>query len=186
MRQEASQETPLPPASPEFTVRRLGPGDDADLLFIRARALLRAPAAFGSGPGDDRFDAPGFAAALLADRESVVYGAFRESIIGLVGLHPAEHRKTAHVLDLWGLYVEPEHRGLGVGKSLMLHAIGDARRVPGVSYVRLAVTDAAPEAAALYRSLGFVECGYESDALRLDGMQIEETSMRLTLEPDSA
>ena len=51
-----------------------------------------------------------------------------------------------------------------------------------MSYVRLAVTDAAPEAVALYRSLGFIECGYEPDALRLDGVGIGETSMRLALE----
>lgn len=166
----------------EVTIRRLGPGDEADLLFIRARALESAPAAFRSGRGEDRFDVPGFAATLLADRDNLVYGAFRGAIFGLVGLHPSGHRKTAHALDMWGLYVEPEHRGSGVGRSLVLRVIADTRRVPGVCYVRLAVTDAAPEAAALYSSLGFVECGYETDALRVDDRHIGETSMRLALE----
>jgi ribosomal protein S18 acetylase RimI-like enzyme len=167
-------------------VRRLLPGDEPDLLLIRARALEHAPAAFSSAPGDDRFDTPGFAATLLADPANAVFGAFCRRIIGVVGIHPSGHRKTAHAVDIWGLYVEPEYRRSGVARSLVTHAVGFARLLPAVAYVRLAVTDAAPEAAALYRSLGFVECGYESDALRVDGVATGETSMRLTLDDGSA
>jgi ribosomal protein S18 acetylase RimI-like enzyme len=167
------------------TVRRLVSGDEADLRFIRARALERAPAAFSSGPGDDRFEVPGFAGALLADPDNAVFGAFRGPIIGMVGLHPSGHRKTAHALDLWGLFVEPEWRRAGIARSLVTEAIGFARSAGSVSYVRVAVTDAAPEAVALYRALGFIECGYEPDALRLDGVSIGETSMRLALDATS-
>ncbi len=169
-----------------MSVRRLVPGDETALLAIRARALQEAPGAFSSGPGDDRFETPGFAAALLADPESAVFGAFSGRIVGLVGIHPPGKGKTAHAVDMWGLFVEPAHRGAGVGRSLVMAAVEYARSQPGVSYVRLAVTDAAPEAAALYRSLGFVDCGYESDALRVDGLEIGETSMRLTLGLDRA
>ena len=167
--------------SGEIPVRRLRPGDEADLLSMRARALDAAPAAFSSAPGDDRFDAPGFATALLADAHEAVFGAYRAQIVGMVGIHPSGHRKTAHALDLWGLFVEPGFRGRGLGRLLVTHALNFARAQPGVSYVRLAVTDAAPEAVALYRSFGFIECGYESDALRVDGAGYGETSMRLTL-----
>lgn len=168
-------------AAREVTVHRLQPEDAAELRRIRIRALELAPGAFASGPGDDRFDVPGYAGEMLADSENAVFGAFDAArIVGVVGVHASGHRKTAHARDVWGMFVDPEYRHSGIARALMAEAIRVMREA-GAAYLRLTVTDAAAVAAGLYRSLGFVECGYEPDALRVDGASYGETSMRLTL-----
>ena len=166
---------------PACVIRRLEVQDGAALREIRRRALESAPAAFESGPGDDRFDDPAFTGTLLADPRQGVFGAFDESLVGFVGVMPAGHVKTAHRYDLWGLFVEPGHRGMGLGRALVRQAIDFARSKQGVSAIGLSVTDRAPEAAALYRALGFVEWGREPDAIRVDDVSIAETYMRLDL-----
>lgn len=55
------------------------------------------------------------------------------------------------------LWVSPRHRRLGAGRKLALRLIAEAR---GLGYPRMrldTLPDEMPEAAALYRSIGFVE-----------------------------
>ena len=59
------------------------------------------------------------------------------------------------LIGVWGMYVAPGQRGHGVGVDLLEAALQHARGLPGVSWVHLAVTSAAPEARRLYERAGF-------------------------------
>jgi ribosomal protein S18 acetylase RimI-like enzyme len=120
--------------------------------------------------------------ALLVDPRQAVFGAFDEALVGFLGVMPGSHLKTAHRYYLWGLFVDPSHRGRGLGRGLAIQAIEFVRSLGGASAISLSVTDRAPEASALYRSLGFVEWGRDPDAIRLQGTSIAEMHMRLDLE----
>jgi ribosomal protein S18 acetylase RimI-like enzyme len=63
-------------------------------------------------------------------------------------------------VQLWGMWVAPEARGSGVGRSLVEAVLAWARE-RGAPTVLLEVTDTerARPAAALYRSLGFAPTG---------------------------
>jgi GNAT superfamily N-acetyltransferase len=163
-------------------IRRLRAGDEAALSVIRRRALEAAPGTFESGPDDDHLDDPSFVDALLADPRQAVFGAFDGPLVGFVGAMPGHHLKTAHRYDLWGLFVESSHGGRGLGRGLAMQAIEFVRSLGGASAISLSMTDRAPEASALYRSLGFVEWGRDPDAIRLQGTSIAEMHMRLDLE----
>jgi putative acetyltransferase len=88
--------------------------------------------------------------------EAVACGAYIVS--------PAGH---AEIKRMW---VEPAVRGAGVGRRL-LSAIIDGARSDGVRLLQLETGIAQPEAIALYRAAGFVECppfgDYKPDPLSL-------------------
>ena len=163
------------------TVRRLTTADARPYQTIREEALEAAPAAFAASPEDDLARSADFVVRSLSDPEQAVFGAFAPDIVGMVGVYRDRHVKAAHICHLFGLYVAREHRSSGVGRRLVTAALEFARSRPGVSQVHAGVTDRAPEAAALYRDLGFAAWGVEPDALRVAGESIAETHLILAL-----
>jgi RimJ/RimL family protein N-acetyltransferase len=112
----------------------------------------------------------------------VIVGAFEEEeLIGVVGLLRGRHAKSQHKLHLWGMYVRPDFRGRGVGADLVRAAIDHARSSPGIAWVQLSVTAAAPAARRLYERAGFRVWGVEPDALRVGDESVEQHHMALRL-----
>ena len=64
-------------------------------------------------------------------------GAFAPELAGVVGVFRERPRKAAHKARLWGLYVRPEFRRLGLGLILVRQAIEFARSLEGVSILEL-------------------------------------------------
>jgi RimJ/RimL family protein N-acetyltransferase len=146
--------------------------DDAEAyLVLRQQALRDEPMAFLSSPEDDiarTVDAVRVQLRRPA-HEAVVFGAFAAALIGIVGLHRDHHRKAAHKVHLWGMYVVPGHRRQGVAASLLAAALAHARALPGVAWAHLSVSATAPGARRVYERAGFRLWGSEPDALRHDG-----------------
>ncbi len=124
--------------------------DTALVRFLRAHLTDLAPTA--PAESQHAFDvatmnsAPGF--------QLWVAGLGGE-IVGTVGLCPvaAEHE------ELKSMRTAPEHRGRGIGRALLDHALGDAKR-RGIERLSLETGSMgffAP-ARSLYTRAGFVEC----------------------------
>jgi RimJ/RimL family protein N-acetyltransferase len=79
------------------------------------------------------------------------------------------------------MYVVPGHRRQGIAADLLQAALRHARLLPGVSWVHLSVSSAAPGARRLYERTGFEVWGTEPEALRHDGQSVVEHHMALHL-----
>ncbi|HSQ01097.1 MAG TPA: GNAT family protein [Candidatus Dormibacteraeota bacterium] len=159
--------------------------DDAEAhLALRQRALREEPMAFLSSPEDDVARTVDAVRAQLrrAPEEAVVFGAFAAELIGIVGLHRDHHRKAAHKVHLWGMYVAPAHRRQGVAASLLGAALAHARSLPGVAWAHLSVSESAPAARRVYERAGFQLWGSEPDALRHAGRTAVEHHLAIRLD----
>jgi RimJ/RimL family protein N-acetyltransferase len=163
-------------------IRALRAHDAEVYAAVRRHALLEAPLAFGASPTDDSAAGPEAVREQLRRAPAwVILGAFRPALIGAVGLFRDRHLKGAHKAHLWGMYVAPSHRREGVAAELLQAALQHARALPGVSWVHLSVSAAAPEAQRLYERAGFRVWGTEPDALRHDGHAVVTHHMALHL-----
>lgn len=162
-------------------IRRLTPADAASFIGIRREALEREPFAFGSSPGEDFTQSLEQVHGVLASAHSAVFGAFDSELIGIVGVRSQTRKKERHKAEIWGMYLREEHRGRGLGRRLMEAAVAFTREQEGVRLLHLTVTDRAQTAAALYEKLGFVMWGMEPAALHVDGADLTEKHMVLSL-----
>lgn len=155
---------------------------------LRLEALLNHPTAFGSSY-DEAKDTPMEVVRerLICNDNQFVLGAYSgedNRLVGMVGCKRETSLKARHKAFIWGMYVTPEFRQLGVGRLLMEEVINRASAMVGLDIVMLTVVTSNASASRLYRSLGFETYGVERCALKVDGVCIDEAHMakRLTAE----
>lgn len=168
-----------------FHLRLLGP-DDAEIYFMfRLLALVECPDAFcASFEAESARPIEWFRERLTPDELSFTVGAFEnENLVGAVGFRRNEGEKTRHAGFLWGMYVMPNSRGIGVGDALMRDVIARASELPGLLRVTLSVTTTRDDAWRLYRRHGFESYGLEKDALYVGDAFYDLDHMTLTLRP---
>lgn len=88
--------------------------------------------------------------------------------------------KESHKGNVFGLYVAPEVRGTGIGKSLMIELLKRAKKCDGLEQIKLAVMSENSSAKKLYQSLGFKTYGVERNGLKYNGEYFDEDLMVLT------
>lgn len=155
---------------------------------LRLRALREHPEAFGQ-PHDE-------AAALSPDdaqrtfesfwnyRDNRTFAALADDgqAVGMTGVAGWYRPKTRHRMDIWGVYVAPGHRGLGLGDRLLASAISHARNIEGVLQLHLQVVSTNLAATRSYERAGFVRWGRMPRADILDGQALDNDLMVLMLD----
>jgi len=166
----------------EQMIRPLTEGDAFAYVELRRVALLDAPLCFSASPADDvAASVDAVRAQLRQAADGVVIGAFDPALVGAVGLFRDRHRKAAHKMHLWGMYVVPNRRRRGIAAALLDAAIAHARSCSGVARIHLGVTSAASDAQRLYQRAGFELWASEPDALRCGGLSVVEHHLLLRL-----
>lgn len=114
-----------------------------------------------------------------------VLGAFADGrLVGTAGFRREDRAKTGHKGWVWGVYVTPDWRSQGIGRTLMSELIQRAELLPGLEQIHLAVrVDGAAQ--RLYSSLGFVVYGLEVQALKAGDSYVDQNHMVLRVNPQT-
>jgi RimJ/RimL family protein N-acetyltransferase len=150
-------------------VRRLRGTDAAAYQSVRLRALREHPEAFGSSEADEQGRPLSKVAEAIDNPDVTTFGAFEdEKLVGIAVLVGNARAKTQHRASVNAMYVAPEVRGRGIGRSLMEAIIAYAQAQPHLEVLTLAVTVGNHAAWHVYTACGFSTWGIERDYLKLD------------------
>lgn len=165
------------------TFRRLGPDDAAAVSSIRSEMIVDRPASFLGTPGEDPGTKDEVNRERLAHPFNCVLGVFDESgaLLATATMIRDDRVKLRHKGVIVTVYTRPAARRRGYQRVLLAALIDYARATPDMDLVQLSVSATAPNAQALYESLGFVAWGREPRALRVDGHDVDEIHMTLPL-----
>jgi ribosomal protein S18 acetylase RimI-like enzyme len=162
--------------SADATIRRLRSDDAASFRAIRLEALKANPELLRSTfELEDKLDVAWFAGRL---EDAHIVGAFRDGeLVGTAGFSIQQGPPNAHKGRVFGMYVRPSSRNLGVGR-LLLSAVLDVAR-ENVELIQLSVVRENRPARRLYESVGFLEFGVETKASKYDDQCYDEALMAL-------
>ncbi|MEL6141231.1 MAG: GNAT family N-acetyltransferase [Bacteroidota bacterium] len=163
-------------------IRPLGPNDVHQFIQIRRDSFRYAPLSFQQEP-DVEIDIEKTRQDLAEkNEENFVLGYFiDEELVGIWGFYRYQPKKRRHRGYIWGVYVNKDHQGKGIGKALIDECIARARTLPGLERIILTVSHQAPGALRLYKSAGFVEFGREPEAARTGDVPMDEIYLMLDL-----
>ena len=142
----------------DYQIRVVQSEDVALLRPLRLAALRGDPDAFLMTPEAEIAQTDeSVAARIKPTHDSFIIGAFASegAMIGMVGAHRDSKEKLRHSMDVWGTYVTPAARGLGVCAAMMRALVTQARACGGVQCLKLGVIDGNMPALKSYESLGF-------------------------------
>ena len=160
-------------------------GDDAAAYkTLWLRALLEHPEAFGSSFEAEQAHALDVFVGRLENTVPDTYrlGAFEsETLVGILGFFRRQEEKLHHKALLGGMYVVPEARHQGVGKSLLDEALRRAKSMVRLEELVLAVTVGNDSAKQLYVSAGFEVYCRDERFIRVDGHDFDIEWLKLKL-----
>lgn len=135
-----------------ITIREIRPADNAELANVIRRALEEFKA---NKPGTVYFDAStDHLSDLFKVENSVYFVAIEdEKLLGGAGIFPTEGLDTDTV-ELVKMYLKPEARGKGLGKTLILKCI-DYAKSKGYKRIYLETMNELDKAVTAYEKLGF-------------------------------
>lgn len=166
-----------------FTIRQIRSGEEANFRTIRLRALADSPSAFASTLEETEARPTEYwhdrVRSAVAAQENVLFVATDgDAWIGLVGgfVYEETSIQVPYLVSMW---VDPAHRGCGVGQALVEQVIEWARE-RGMAHLLLEVAATNQPAIALYTRCGFRLTGGMKPHPTYPGL--EEVMMKLTLD----
>ena len=167
-------------SSDQPIVERLHEADAEAFRELRLEGLNKHPEAFGAS-WDEEASLP-ISSFVKRLENSAVFGVrdAGRSLDGVVGFYVIKGAKQFHKGVLWGMYVRPEARNIGIGRALVQQVIAYAK--PLVEELRLTVASSNAVACRLYSQAGFERYGVEPRALKVGGNYLDEDLMALRLQ----
>ena len=171
-------------------IRELLQEDAASFRALRLRALETDPGAF---PGsldeynDELLSITGMdLSRKRGSSDDILLGAFMEQLVGTVGIERERSTKLRHKGRLWGTYVQPERRRLGIGRLLLSAVLEEVdHHMPGLEQIHADVSTFNLHAQQLLSAVGFIELCTFPRALLVDDQAVDQVRMVLTRDQGS-
>ncbi|MBX3658981.1 MAG: GNAT family N-acetyltransferase [Ramlibacter sp.] len=113
-----------------------------------------------------------------------IFGAWhQDQLVAVAGLSREARLKARHKTTLFGMYVAPHCRKLGLGQALVQAVLAHARTCEGVRLVQLTVTRGNQAAQDLYERCGFTSFGLEPMAVAVGDGFVDKVHMWCLLNP---
>lgn len=165
----------------DITIRTATPEDAASLLELRLEALSMHPEAFAADVDMTAAEGADVWAERIADyaRNETTAICIAETIgqlIGMAGIGRGHWPKTRHSSVLWGVYINPDWRGLHIAEAIINECITWARE-HGVVAVKLGVITTNASAIRCYTRIGFAVYGTDPKSNYHDGVYYDELLM---------
>jgi len=106
--------------------------------------------------------------------------AYHEELVGMTGVRMSTSPKTRHNAEIWGVYVHPEWRGLGIADAL-INACCEWARTSGAVIAKLGVTTTNQTAIRCYERCGFKITGTDPKAIFTNDRYYDEYMMSCSL-----
>lgn len=149
---------------PAFTIRRLGPGDAEAFFALRLRCMDDAALQFRSAREDIEREGIWHWQQRLAGDDDRIVGVFDcGKLIGIGGITRDWRVKLRHKALLFGMFVDPNAVGRGIGVAIVEALIAEARGF--VSSLHLTLMADNERALALYERCGFTVYGREPQSV---------------------
>jgi RimJ/RimL family protein N-acetyltransferase len=162
-------------------IRRLGADDASAFSALRREITRDNPVPMGLTFEEELTRTlDGFRAQLSSPLPNAVFGSFIDddlastAAVSRAGQFPSSH----HKMVMWGVFTSPRYRRRGLSRQVVEAALQHAFD-NGVHRVNLQVYVPNEPAIALYKAIGFVEYGVESEAVCLDGRYHDGVHMTL-------
>lgn len=159
--------------------------DAAPLRRLRLEALAGHPDFFAADytfteSETDEAWAARIASYALENKGLICVAESAGNLVGMTGLGAGNWPKTRHSGVIWGVYVNPEWRGLHLAQGLIEECITWAR-LQGLTIVKLGVVTTNTPAIRCYTRIGFTVFGVEPQAIRHAGVNYDELLMAKVL-----
>lgn len=164
-------------------IRLIAPSDAEVAHAFRLRSLLESPSAFAASY-EEEVDLPPdqIQARAVCTPENFKVGAFHEgNLVGMGGFLRHARIKRRHAGMLFGMYVAPEMRGQGIGKTILDEIIRRTRELEGIEQITLDVVTPNDPARSLYLRAGFEVFGFERNAMKQGDESFDVEYMMLKL-----
>lgn len=163
-------------------IRVLTSNDAEAYRNLRLMALQNHPEAFSSSFEEEKDRPANIYETRFQSEESFTFGAFEnEQLIGNVTLLKETKVKLKHRANILAMYVSPNNRRMGYGKSLIATALKKAKELEGIEQIYLSVEATNEPAKKLYTSFGFETYAKDKNALKIAGSYYDEEHMVLFL-----
>lgn len=165
------------------SVRSLEPADAGQFKALRLRAIDSSPTSFWPTRSEEEARPPKeVEGRIRATTLQAVFGVFAgAALIGIAGIRRDALVQVRHKATVWGVYVEPAHRGRGIARTLVTTAIAHASENWNIAQVQLCVNTENAAARHLYAAIGFSTFGVEPRSMQVGGKFYDEEHMVLNL-----
>jgi ribosomal protein S18 acetylase RimI-like enzyme len=157
---------------------RLPPERWMESRDLRLAALKEEPSAYGGSYEEEmNFSEDEWKRRL----PNALYALSDDKPVGTVTYIVSERAKLKHIAQIFGVYVDPDYRGRGIGRKMLETALDLISKNKDIVKIRLTVNRQRDPAVALYKSLGFLVVGELEKELRVDGVFYDELMMEKML-----